>query len=625
MHTPGIGRRAIAAAVAVVAMASTVAFTVVAPARPAEAAGVTTHGWMALEAIPLVTDPDLRALLVAHPQQVRAGAMLPDAGYIPGNTFGEEAHWQRYFDAYVARIKARTDCGEITDPHGPCADMIAHVLGMAAHGLGDEVWDWLFEPNVPDLGEYFVPEGGPFNDGGAESQMDLVAIHDHGVPRPVVPDLPDLDTILAAFADVGRSDVTASQFALNGLGELVWDVESSWVVQYIDELKAAMPWTSAHLRTAPGGVDFAAASIAGMWAWMWDDLQGFDPTTTVVNTYPAAGQIDVPATGWERSIEPGTHPGRGGARTRVAAVLSYARPYGTPTTPYAGPGLPAGSFTIRDVATGTSVAPKAGFPRSVPYGGEAGQKVIGAQPAADLQPCTWYEASVAVDAPLTDARGGEVEPHSWRFRTDDGAGGTACPATAGDLVGTVTDGGGGPVDGALVLAYAPTDGMAPTAKAVTSVDGAFHLPALPDGSYRLAVLARVHDDLAITWAGGATVRTAGTSFPIPATTTPIEVVLQPAGALRGTVTGPGGAPVAGALVGAFGPNDSWVPTGLAVTGPSGAFDVERLPAQPYRLLVVPPQGIPAMGWYADPATTDTRSWVTAGSPAALELDVRLSG
>jgi len=66
--------------------------------------------------------------------------------------------------------------------------------------------------------------------------MDLVAIHDHHVPRPSIPDLPDLDTILAAFADVGRSDVTASQFAIHGLGELVWDLESSWVVQYIDEL-----------------------------------------------------------------------------------------------------------------------------------------------------------------------------------------------------------------------------------------------------------------------------------------------------------------------------------------------------------------------------------------------------
>src|SRR5690606_37391522 len=154
-------------------------------------------------------------------------------------------------------------------------------------------------------------------------------------------------------------------------------------------LKAAMPWTSANLRNAPGGVDFAAVAIAGMWEWMWDDLRGVDPTTTVVNTYPADGQIDVPATGGDRAIEPGTHPGRGGARTRVTAVLSYSRPYGKPSSPYGGSLLPEGAFEISELSSGAPVAAKPGFPRSVPYGGEAGQKTIGAQPATDLEPCTW--------------------------------------------------------------------------------------------------------------------------------------------------------------------------------------------------------------------------------------------
>ena len=47
----------------------------------AHAAGIVTHAWMALDAIDHVGDTDLRALLVAHRDQVRAGAEFPDGGY----------------------------------------------------------------------------------------------------------------------------------------------------------------------------------------------------------------------------------------------------------------------------------------------------------------------------------------------------------------------------------------------------------------------------------------------------------------------------------------------------------------------------------------------------------------
>ena len=49
-------------------------------APTAEASGVTTHSWMATDAIALVDDPQLRALLEAHVDQVSAGAHVPDSG-----------------------------------------------------------------------------------------------------------------------------------------------------------------------------------------------------------------------------------------------------------------------------------------------------------------------------------------------------------------------------------------------------------------------------------------------------------------------------------------------------------------------------------------------------------------
>src|SRR5690606_27075488 len=113
---------------------------------------------------------------------------------------------------------------------------------------------------------------------------------------------------------------------------------------------------------------------------------------------------------------------------------------------------------------GSPVPLMSGYPRTVPYGGDAGQHLIDVQPASDLAPCTWYRIDVGVDVPLLDADGEAVNPHTWSFRTDDGSGGTECEAQTAVLGGTISSD-GGPVSGAAVLAYAPDDGLAPTASA----------------------------------------------------------------------------------------------------------------------------------------------------------------
>lgn len=389
-------------------------------AAPADAAGITTHGWMAVEAIDRVSDPALKALLQAHREQVRAGASFPDVGYVGTNTYGEEAHWQRFVDAYVGLIMALPTCGDITDPEGPCADLVAHAFGVAAHGMGDEVWDWLFEPNGPDRNEYWTnPDVPTANEGGAETQMDLVAIGRYGVPRPVTPPLPDVPMLLTAFQNSGLSGVTASQFDLVPYLPMLWDAEQGWATDHLADVEVAMPWMAANMVTAPGGVDFAATAIAGYWSTLWGRIRGDQPQTSVSITYPAPNQHAIPASGWDRaSFQPGSARGRGGAQNRIAAVLTSSRPYVPAGGGAAVPAeLPADTMTITDVAAGTPVALKPGFPRSVPYGGDAGQHVIDVQPAENLATCTWYRVDVGVDAPLTDNRGQAIAPYSWSFRT----------------------------------------------------------------------------------------------------------------------------------------------------------------------------------------------------------------
>jgi hypothetical protein len=394
-------------------------------APAAQGAGIVTHAWMGLAAIDRVQTPALRALLDAHREQVRAGAEFPDGGYwtrslgTPGGDYGEEAHWQRFHDAYAAQIRNDPACAPVTDAAGPCAATIAHLMGAAAHGMGDEVFDWLFEPNGPGFDESYLPSDiaavvGP---GGLEVQLDIVAIARHARsvgPTPAIPDAGKIDT---AFASVGRGDIETAALTL---GDQYLDVERGaeaiWTPNHIEPLERAMPWTSAHLIQAPGGIDFAADAIAAYYETLWGALLGDVPPTRIAATAPFDGQVNVPATGWTGGYSAGSSPGNHGALTRIAAALSSALPY----RPLAGQGslpngLPADTLRLRDEETGELVAPAGGYPRIVPYNPEAGEHMIAFQPAGDLAPCRWYR--VETTATLVDSRQLPVTPATWRFQT----------------------------------------------------------------------------------------------------------------------------------------------------------------------------------------------------------------
>jgi len=413
---------------------TSLALTVV-PADRADAAGIVTHAWMAEEAVALVGDGPLAALLRANLDQVRAGASFPDGGYatrdagVPGGDFGEEAHWHRFHDAYLGVVRDRSGCGPLTDPTGPCAAEVAHLMGIAAHGLGDEVWDWLFEPAAADHGELWIPPDltGVIKPGGIEAQMDAVAITGHGRGGGASPPEPSSDDLVAAFGRAGRPDIRADAFVV---GRERMDRDRADLVagspRYRDAIREHMPWTSANVVTAPGGIRFAARAIAAVYTTLWARLGGGSPPTAVSVTAPAAGALDVPASGWSHPMRPGAWPESIGARNRIAAVLSSGLPFVVPGSPpgsHIAAALPAGAAVLTERDTGRAVPQQEGYPRIVPYDPDRGGHFVGVQPAADLLPCTWYRASTTDR--LRDATGRAVTPTAWTFRTD------GCPPAPG--------------------------------------------------------------------------------------------------------------------------------------------------------------------------------------------------
>jgi hypothetical protein len=414
--------------VIVTGVAAVVAVALALPAPPASAAGVVTHAWMAEEAVALVGDPGLAALLRAHLDQVHAGASFPDGGYttrdagVPGGDFGEEAHWHRFHQAYLDVLRAKRTCGDLTRVDGPCAPQVAHLMGVAAHGLGDEVWDWLFEPAAADHGELWIPPelADRIKPGGIEVQMDAVAITDHGRGGgPSAPE-PSPEDLLAAFDAAGRPGITPEALARGRQAmDEIRGLEVAAAPAYRDALHANMPWTSANLVTAPGGIRDAARAIAAVYETLWARLRGEDPPTRVGLTAPADGTLDVPARGWDRELRPGANANGGGARYRIAAVLSWGLPYvmpGSPPGTHIDAARHPNAMKLIERDSGREVPLRSGFPRIVPYDPDYGGHVVALQPAGDLSPCTWYRAMTT--GRLRDAGDRPVRPAAWSFRTD---------------------------------------------------------------------------------------------------------------------------------------------------------------------------------------------------------------
>jgi hypothetical protein len=108
----------------------------------ARANGQSSHIWIAENAKThieagalrdLVTDPALQQALIN-------GAMFPDGGYPLGDPYAAIAHWEPFQNGYRDWIIAEFEMPWT----GEAATHVAFLLGMAAHGMADQLYDSLF-------------------------------------------------------------------------------------------------------------------------------------------------------------------------------------------------------------------------------------------------------------------------------------------------------------------------------------------------------------------------------------------------------------------------------------------------------------------------------------------------
>ena len=406
------------------------------PAPAAVAAGETTHAFMVDRAIDFLPPGPLKTLLSTQRLMALSGAAYPDSGYWaeqdsplgpveprPSDAFGEVSHWERFVNAYVAHIRAK-GCADLTDPAGPCAPLIAHVMGAAGHGLGDELWDWLFEPAMADHGEDPGQEllrarparGAAGRQPARRRELEPRVRHGRGGdrdPRPLAAAgarrPPPVADLVAIYAEMGMDVTPEHILAGNAIGTAMMSAERAAAAEEGPRVQEDMPWSAANFVTEPGGVDDVGHAIDGYFgAHVAQAARRGAPAPRVSARYPAPGSTGVPAAGWlPARTAPG--PSVGGAQHRILFALSGA------VAPES-----LNPATVRLVDPGGADVPQLpGFPQAGPYGGDAGTHSVMLYPAQDLEPCARY--TVVVTRGVRDILGTPLgHDVRWRFAT-------ACP------------------------------------------------------------------------------------------------------------------------------------------------------------------------------------------------------
>lgn len=324
------------------------------------------------------------------------GAAFPDTGYWIAEPetreFAEYSHWEPFVESFIQLVRE-----EHPPPFWSPEEkmMVAFLLGCAAHGLQDEIFDSLFLHQVDERDGHGQDEA----DGGTDFFL-ITDGHHRFTPERYVP----LDTVLRLYAEAGlpyeitEDTVVRSMDALeevyinDGLG-------LDLPVSLAPASRETLPWTQHHYLDP----DIPGSLVAEIYPTMrhlealWERLHGrwTADEDLVVHVYPDEG----------RTLR---SPRHGTVDSWVTMIL--------------GKGLSI------DTAAGALFDPRGGPVASDFTGTRWGHpfpRVLRFQPTEDLAPSRRYGALLEEGAELI---GGEVTTEATRawFRTGCEEGAPGC-------------------------------------------------------------------------------------------------------------------------------------------------------------------------------------------------------
>lgn len=240
--------------------------------------GINGHvhvtGW-AIDALPpgplkaLLADPVVRdTALIA--------AAFPDSGYAIGDGYGELAHWEPFVDACVRRLQPPFETLEAQRE-------AAFVLGLAAHGLQDELFDSLFLYQIAKHDDRGQDEADPGTDAFLVTDGYV-----HHRPPVWVP----YALVQAALEDAHDYAVSADTIdaGMARVKTLVIDGAEGIARVFDPRYRPQLPWTAEHYvdPDIPGSLGAEIPATRAYLEALWARMHGeFAVSALVGHPYPS--------------------------------------------------------------------------------------------------------------------------------------------------------------------------------------------------------------------------------------------------------------------------------------------------------------------------------------------------
>lgn len=257
--------------------------------QEARACGNVTHAWISIEAKANLPPGPIKDLLnrPGMDRYLRNGTMFPDGGYPIGDNYGEMAHWEPFQGRYLEWIRAHYSAPWSDE----AAQHIAFLLGMASHGMADQVYDSTFMEASKALDPgWHTCDGSLFC--GFDTATDLRWGHQTGPqpnPERWIPAAPFLELYPAAGHPVSEADMLRGS---NLVGNAIDLVTTGGPDESIQETVAVdYPFAVAKMElTAQGAPPDIARVVVPYWAMIWNRLNGGDwVASPVLTTLPEDG------------------------------------------------------------------------------------------------------------------------------------------------------------------------------------------------------------------------------------------------------------------------------------------------------------------------------------------------
>lgn len=254
--------------------------------------GLTSHVTISEYAIEHVPDGELEAI-VGDPDlwlQLQNGTQFPDGGYPLGEAYAETAHWEPFQDRYLDWIRATYDEDYSSTE---ARQHVAFLMGLASHGMGDQVFDSLYMQRA-----YVYDAESDWENTSMDTATDVGLAAQTG-GQDTVDAWADWATMVSLMADAGV-DVDAdtlqqgqalTQIAITFGRTAGADPEQQAIYE------AQFPWAYAHILDdeVHGSPPWEAKAVAMYWQVRWARLLGeVADIEPLIYTFPPTGSYEHP-------------------------------------------------------------------------------------------------------------------------------------------------------------------------------------------------------------------------------------------------------------------------------------------------------------------------------------------